>query len=248
MSHVENTSIHVIMAGVSGRTGSAVARVLEDSQDIDIVAAVGARTAGQDLGTLLHGEADGRRVYADLTQAHRENGGDVLVDFSVASAAEQLLKVAIPLGLRPVCGTTGLSSETLAEIARLCEKFSMSAAVIANFSLGAALLMRCARMAKTFFNDAEIIELHSAHKRDKPSGSALLLREKLGDGEMPIHSVRLPGLVAHQEVLFGGEGELVTLRHDALSRDCYAPGVLRVVRAIAHHQGLVRDMEAFLPN
>lgn len=243
--------MRIAIAGISGRTGEAVARALDGANDPDATlhCGLGRRSAGRTVGDLLYGRADGRRIHADVEQAYRVDGIEAVVDFSVADAAADGALQAIRLGVIPVIGTTGLSDVQVAAIEEACLRFDVPAALIANFSLGAFVLELCARLAAQEFPDLEIIEMHGVHKRDKPSGTALRLKETLAAGQardIPIHSVRLPGLVAHQEVLLGGEGEVVTLRHDALSRTCYAPGVLRVLRRIRDMRGLQRSLEPFM--
>jgi 4-hydroxy-tetrahydrodipicolinate reductase len=237
--------IAVVMSGVSGRTGREVALALERAEGIELRAGIGERSAGTALGPLLGLPDDGRKVYASLAEANRAVGGaDVWVDFSHALAAEAMLPEALRLGLKAVVGTSGLSPDFVARLAPEVARFGGAVAIVPNFSLGATLQAELARIAWREYGAAEIVELHSAHKRDKPSATALALAESLGG--VPIHSVRLPGLVAHQEVLFGGEGEVLTIRHDVLARSAYGPGVVRSVRAIVERQGLFTSLAALL--
>jgi 4-hydroxy-tetrahydrodipicolinate reductase len=155
-----------------------------------------------------------------------------------------MLPEAVHLGLKAVVGTSGLNPAFLAALEPEIERFGGAVAVIPNFSLGALLLWECSRLVFRQYGQAEIVELHSAHKRDKPSATALWLSRELGG--VPIHSVRLPGLVAHQEVWFGGEGEVLTLRHDVLDRSAYGPGVVRAVRAIVERRGLFTSLAELL--
>ena len=164
--------------------------------------------------------------------------------------AKSHLRLALLAGVRPVVGTTGLSPDDLREVSELCQARGLSAAVIANFSIVAFVLERVAQTALPYFDGVELIELHNAAKRDKPSGTALRLQRALeaqGEREVPVHSVRLQGLVAHQEVLLGRAGEVLTLRHDVLDRSCYAEGLRRVVLGIADREGVVTELGAFLP-
>lgn len=230
--------IRLVVSGLTGRTGSEVARVLARAPDVQVVAGLSRRP----------GAWEGIPLYPDLPAAMQARP-EVLVDFTVAEVAEQLIIQALQAGIRPVVGTTGLSARALLAAEELCRERGLAAAVIPNFSLGAAVLFKLARLAYKVYPHCEILELHGAHKKDRPSGTALHLAAALdaGAGSVPIHSVRLPGLVAHQEVLFGGEGEVLTLRHDVTSRTAYAPGVLAVVRGIRDRVGLFRDVGAFLP-
>jgi 4-hydroxy-tetrahydrodipicolinate reductase len=241
--------VRVVFAGVTGRTGRATGAALDLLQGVEVVGGVSRSPQGQDLGGIWHGRSDGRPVYGDVATALRELRPDVLVDFTVAPVAAQSLKAALLAGVRPVIGTTGLEEAALREAESLCEGYGLSGAVIANFSIVSALLSAFALRAAPFFEGVELIELHGPHKRDKPSGTALRLQSELlaaGQDEVAVHSVRLAGYVAHQEVLFGRAGETLTLRHDALDRSCYAAGVQLVAQGLMSRRGFFRDLAPFL--
>ncbi len=243
-------SVRVLFAGPTGRTGRATGALLDRLQGVSVVGAVGLTSAGRDLGEVWHGQADGRMVYASASEAMAALRPDVLCDFTQAEVAENHLRLALLQGVRPVVGTTGLTEQAIGEAAEICRQRSLSAAVIANFSIVAWLLERVALLTLPYFDGVEIIEMHAASKRDKPSGTALRLSRLLqgqAEREVPVHSVRLPGLVAHQEVLLGSPGEVLTLRHDALDRSCYAAGLRLAVLGVGKAQGVVRDLGAFLP-
>lgn len=243
-------SIRVVFAGPAGRTGRATGAALDRMPGVEIVGAVGLKSVGRDLGELWHGSADGRAVYPAVSEALAALRPDVLCDFTKAEVAEDHLRLALLAGVRPVIGTTGLTEGVLREAEELCRQRALAAAVIANFSIVAWLLERIALLTLPYFEGAELIEMHAAGKRDKPSGTAVRLKRLLeaeGEREVPVHSVRLPGLVAHQEVLLGSPGEVLTLRHDALDRSCYAAGLRLAILGVVEAQGLVRDLGAFLP-
>jgi 4-hydroxy-tetrahydrodipicolinate reductase len=174
---------------------------------------------GSVLGPAL--EAAGHQL-VDLKQA------EVMVDFTVPEAVEGNVRAALDRGVPCVVGTTGWTPEAVDEAAR---EQGVPVLYAPNFAIGAVLMMRLAAEAARFLPRAEIVELHDEQKKDAPSGTAKATAEKIGGGE--IHSVRLPGLVAHQEVLFGGEGQLLTIRHDAFSREAYVPGVLLALERVA---------------
>jgi 4-hydroxy-tetrahydrodipicolinate reductase len=244
------TRVRVVFAGAAGRTGRATGAAFDLLPDVEVVGGVGRSAEGQDLGLIWHGREDGRMIYGDLAAALSELRPDVLVDFTEAHAAERALHTALDAGVRPVIGTTGLSGQVVHEAQARAERDGIGAAVIANFSIVSALLTEFALRAEPYFDGVELIELHGPHKKDKPSGTALRLRERLcdaGAADVPIHSVRLAGYVAHQEVLFGRAGETLTLRHDALDRSCYAAGVHLVALGIMHRQGFFRELSQFLP-
>jgi len=155
-------------------------------------------------------------------------GCDVAVDFTRPDAVPENVRQCLAAGVPVVIGTTGFDVEELDRQARAADVPCFYAP---NFALGAVLMMRFAEQASPAFPRAEIVELHAETKRDAPSGTAKATASLIGD-DVAIHSVRLPGLVAHQEVLFGGEGETLTIRHDTTSRQVFAPGVLRAIEAV----------------
>ncbi|MFM9109080.1 MAG: 4-hydroxy-tetrahydrodipicolinate reductase, partial [Prochlorococcaceae cyanobacterium] len=198
-------------------------------------------------------------------------GGAVLVVFTHPSVVHEHPRGAIAYGVHPVIGTTGLSPEQLADLAVFAEKAGIGGAVIPNFSVGMVLLQQAAAAAARFYDFAELTELHHNRKADAPSGTCLKtaeLIEELGKtfnapqveehetlagcrgGQRPsglrLHSLRLPGLVAHQEVMFGAPGETYTLRHDTIDRAAYMPGVLLTIRRVRQLDGLVYGLERLL--
>jgi 4-hydroxy-tetrahydrodipicolinate reductase len=172
---------------------------------------------GGKVGTVLAPalEAAGHEL-AELEQA------EAMVDFTAPEAAPENVRRALQAGVPCVVGTTGWDAESLGEFAG---ERGLALFYAPNFAVGAVLMMRLAAEAARYLPRAEIVELHNETKRDAPSGTARATAERL-PGDPPIHSVRLPGLVAHQEVLLGGDGQLLTIRHDAYSREAYVPGVL----------------------
>jgi 4-hydroxy-tetrahydrodipicolinate reductase len=195
----------------------------------------------------------------------------VMVDFTHPDAVYDNIRSAIAYGIRPVVGTTGLSPEQIQDLADFAEKASTGCLIIPNFSIGMVLLQQAAVTASQYFDHVEIIELHHNQKADAPSGTAIqtaqLLAEfgktfnpplveeteklpgargSLADEGIRIHSVRLPGLIAHQEVIFGAAGQIYTLRHDTSDRACYMPGVLLAIRKVAQLKSLVYGLEKIL--
>jgi 4-hydroxy-tetrahydrodipicolinate reductase len=148
-----------------------------------------------------------------------------------------------------VIGATGWTDDDLADLRRRCEQTGVPAMFVPNFSFGAVLMMKFAAQAARVFPRAEIIELHHDAKRDAPSGTAKLTARRIheaGAPAPPIHSVRLPGLVAHQETIFGGPGETLTIRHDSLARESFGPGIVAAVRAVREQRGLVIGLDAIV--
>jgi 4-hydroxy-tetrahydrodipicolinate reductase len=200
--------IRVAVAGAAGRMGQAVCAAVDGADDLEL-----AGRADPALGVALPEVLD---------------GCDVVVDFTQPDVALDNARTALEAGRHVVIGTTGFDVEALRSVA---ERASANAFVAPNFAIGAVLMMRFAAEASRHLERAEIVELHHATKLDAPSGTALATAAAMG-GDVPIHSVRLPGLVAHQEVLVGGQGQLLTIRHDALSREAYVPGVLLALTTV----------------
>jgi len=171
------------------------------------------------------------------------DGADALVDFTSPAVGLAHVEAALSAGVPVVVGTSGLDYDRIDELAGAA---GVAAFYAPNFALGAVLMMRFAAEAATWFPRAEIVELHNEAKVDAPSGTAVATDALLGGGTQ-IHSVRLPGLVAHQEVLFGGDGQLLTIRHDTLSREAYVPGVLLALERLPGlPPGLTRGLDALL--
>jgi 4-hydroxy-tetrahydrodipicolinate reductase len=186
---------------------------------------------GSVLGPAL--EADGHKL-VDL------DGADAIVDFTTPEAVVDNVKAALDRGIPAVVGTTGWEPQAFAGLAK---DRGVQLFVAPNFAIGAVLMIRLAEDAARYLPRAEIVELHADTKRDAPSGTAKATAERLGGA--PIHSVRLPGLVAHQEVLLGGDGQLLTIRHDAYSREAYVPGVLLALERLSSlPPGLTLGLEA----
>ncbi|MFL5933212.1 MAG: 4-hydroxy-tetrahydrodipicolinate reductase [Gaiellaceae bacterium] len=168
---------------------------------------------------------------------------EAMVDFTAPEAVEANVRAALEAGVPCVVGTSGWDPAALGDEAA---SRGLALFVAPNFALGAVVMMRLALEAARFLPRAEIVELHGQEKKDAPSGTARATAELLGGG-VPVHSVRLPGLVAHQEVLFGGEGQLLTIRHDAFSREAYAPGVLLALQRLPGlPPGLTVGLDALL--
>ena len=201
----------------------------------------------------------------------QERQPGVLVDFTHPSKVYDTIRSAIAYGIRPVVGTTGLSPAQLQDLAEFADKASTGCLIIPNFSIGIVLLQQAAIQASQYFDHVEIIELHHNQKADAPSGTAIQTaqmlseigktynspaveetehlpgsRGSLASDGIRIHSVRLPGLIAHQEVIFGAAGQVYTLRHDTSDRACYMPGVLLAIRKVLQLKSLVYGLEKIL--
>ena len=208
--------IKVVVSGAAGRMGETTCEAVERAEDMELVG-----RADPALETPVEDLLD---------------GADVLVDFTTPDAAPANVLDALSRGVHAVVGSTGFDlDEMRAEVHGIGGKANCF--VAPNFAIGAVLMMEASKLIAPHMPEAEIIELHGDHKKDAPSGTAKrtaeLIREAGGNVHEPIHSVRLPGLVAHQEVTFGGEGQTLSIRHDSINRSSFMPGVLLAVRKVA---------------
>jgi 4-hydroxy-tetrahydrodipicolinate reductase len=185
-----------------------------------------------------------------LEQALSEARPDVVVDFTVPDTVFENTRLCLEHGTHVVVGTTGLADAQVEELRDASRRSPANCLIAPNFAIGAVLMMEAAKMIAPHMPDCEIVELHHDAKLDAPSGTAKrtakLIAQGSGRGEPPIHSVRLPGLVAHQEVLFGGLGQTLSVRHDSISRESFMPGVLLAVRKVRELDGLVVGLEHVL--
>ncbi|MDR7556361.1 MAG: 4-hydroxy-tetrahydrodipicolinate reductase [Armatimonadota bacterium] len=262
--------VRVAVSGAAGRMGRASVRAILREPDLQLVAALGRQQAvGRDAGEVAGAGTAGVPIVADL-DAVWAAAPEVLVVFAPGAPAAVHAREALARGVRPVVGSTGVGAAELEALGALAAARKTGAVVAPNFALGAVLLMEFARIASRFFPHVEIVELHHDRKRDAPSGTALktarliaevrtaapapavaeeeLVRGARGgvaDG-VRVHSVRLPGLNAHQEVLFGGPGQVLTLRHDSLSEESFMPGLLLAIRRVRALEGLVYGLEHLL--
>lgn len=242
--------MRVGVLGAKGKVGATMVQAVEAADDLTF-------TAGVDAGDPLSLFTDSRT--------------EVVIDFTHPDVVMDNLKYLIDNGIHAVVGTTGFTDERVQQVRNWLDESRATAVLIApNFAIGAVLSMHFAKQAARFFESAEVIELHHPQKADAPSGTAartarLIAEARKGlppnpdatstgiegargadvDG-IPVHSVRLAGLVAHQEVLFGTQGETLTIRHDSMDRTSFVPGVLLAVRAVGEHPGLTVGLEPFL--
>ena len=173
-------------------------------------------------------------------------GHDAAIDFTSPSAVHANMRKALDAAVPCLVGTSGLSDDALADLDTAARASGVPCLVVPNFAIGAVLMMRFAEAAAPYFDGVEVIELHHETKVDAPSGTAKATAERLG-GHVPVHSVRLPGLIAHQEVILGTSGQTLTIRHDTSSRDAFAPGVLLALEGLAKlAPGVSHGLDAIL--
>ncbi|MDD2421777.1 MAG: 4-hydroxy-tetrahydrodipicolinate reductase [Heliobacteriaceae bacterium] len=238
---------------------------------MQLVGVVDPWAVGKDAAVLSGLPACGMTVQGDLATAIQESRPEVMVDFTNPAVVRENIRVALQAKVSPVVGTTGLTDNDLLEIDGWAKEDATSCLVAPNFAVGALLMIRFAQEAARFFPHVEIIELHHDQKLDAPSGTALKTAEAISrerkqvrqghpdekerfagvrGGEfagMRLHSIRLPGLIAHQEVIFGGVGQTLTIRHDSTSRESFMPGVLLAIQRIRSiREGLVYGLEKLI--
>ena len=242
--------MRVAVLGSKGKVGATMVQAVQAAEDLTLSAEV-------DLG--------------DSLSLLTDNKTEVVIDFTHPDVVMDNLKFLIDNGIHAVVGTTGFTEERLQQVrAWLAAKPDVSALIAPNFAIGAVLSMHFAQQAAPFYESVEVIELHHPHKADAPSGTAARTAKLIAEARkelppnpdatttglpgargadvdgVPVHSVRLAGLVAHQEVLFGTAGETLTIRHDSMDRTSFVPGVLLAVRGVAEHPGLTVGIESLL--
>ncbi len=226
--------LQVAVAGVAGRMGSVAREALQ-------------RTGEYCCGLARTADPQ-NRIFATLDEV-LDCTPDVLLDLTTQPGSYEISLAAVQRGIPSVVGASGWTEAQRADLATAADEAKVGALIVPNFSLGAVLMMRFAQETARFFSDAEIVELHHPAKKDKPSGTALATArgiEAASGKRPPIHSVRLTGLLAHQEVLFGGPGELLTIRHDSFTRESFVAGMLAAVRAVVKRRGFSVGLESVL--
>lgn len=247
--------INIAVCGANGKMGQEVVKAVKNADDMTLVAKI-------DIN-------DGE--FATIKDARDSVNIDILVDFTQPKSIYENALYCLNSGINIVIGTTGLSDNQLEELKKLSKQTNTGCFVAPNFSTGAVLMMKFAQMAAKYFNNAEIIELHHNQKKDAPSGTAVKtaalmaeVNENFATGNcaetetiegargansynnIHIHSVRMPGFMASQEVIFGSNGQTLKIRHDSTDRECYMPGVLLAIRYIAEHKEFVYGLDNIL--
>jgi 4-hydroxy-tetrahydrodipicolinate reductase len=262
--------IKVILTGGCGQMGKQFIKTFYDEHDIEITGVIDKNFTGVDAGTVAGIPEIGITITDSLEEILKKSEDEIIVDFTCHEAACKHIEIALSRGLSIVSGTTGFSDLELQHFNREAEKKSVPLFIAPNFAIGAVLMMKFAATASRYFSSAEIIELHHNRKKDAPSGTSMLTAREMLRNFSPapplvtekellpsvrgadmngirIHSVRLPGFVAHQEVLFGGSGEVLTIRHDSMSRESFMPGVVLAVKKVKTLQpGLTFGLDKLL--
>jgi 4-hydroxy-tetrahydrodipicolinate reductase len=260
----------VIVTGVLGKMGLETVKAVSLDEDLQLVGLVDIRGRGEKLSHLSQLQDIDLKVENDLDQVIEKTRPQVMIDFTNPQAVFNNTRTALKNKITCVVGTTGLNEVELRQLEKLAVDNKVGLAIIPNFAIGAVLMMKFSREAARYFPDVEIIELHHDQKMDAPSGTAIKTAELINESrtsrvprnvrefekiagcrggnldQVRIHSIRLPGLVAHQEVIFGGSGQTLKIRHDSIDRAGFMPGVLMAVKKMIDRQGLVYGMENLL--
>jgi 4-hydroxy-tetrahydrodipicolinate reductase len=244
--------IKILVNGATGKMGSITVETLQNTPDFQVVGQTGR--------------------YDNLATAIATSGAQVVVDFSIATAALTSIETIIAAGAHPVVGTSGLLKNQIVQLQAQCEKLQLGGLIAPNFSLGAVLMMKQAQELAKYFPAIEIIEMHHDRKLDSPSGTAMRAAEMLNAKrqifhpnlvrraehevvpgsrgafyqDINIHAIRLPGTLAHLQIIFGSNGETVTFRHDSLNRECFMPGVVLACKKVLGLKSLVYGLENIL--
>ncbi|WP_275584375.1 4-hydroxy-tetrahydrodipicolinate reductase [Pullulanibacillus pueri] len=262
--------IKVAVAGPRGKMGKEAVKMITGQSHFQLVAAVDRENEGLQLKDLEGFPDSDAPIYTDIDKCFAEIDVDVLVDFTHPEAGKRHVEKALAHGVRTVVGTSGFSEDDVANFRLMAEDKQLGAIIAPNFAIGAVLMMKFSQMAARYFPHVEIIEQHHDQKRDAPSGTAIKTaelihnnREALQQGHpeekellegargahyhgFRIHSVRLPGLIAHQQVIFGSDGELLTLRHDSMNRESFMHGVRYAIETVMRLDTLVYGLENIL--
>lgn len=261
-------TIRVAIAGARGRMGQEAVHAVMKNQELELVSVLDYKKVGETLAdTKLFPQTFTVPIFLDLVELQTKTQPDVLVDLTSPESVYQHTRQALELGIRSVVGTTGFSDEELKELTLYAAEHKIGCIIAPNFAIGAVLMMKFAQQAAKYFPDIEIIEMHHDQKLDAPSGTAMKtanligeIRKVHGQGHpkeketlegargasydgMRIHSVRLPGLVAHQQVLLSGEGQLLTIRHDSFNRGSFMSGVALSIHKVMDLKNLIYGLE-----
>ncbi|MDG5787572.1 4-hydroxy-tetrahydrodipicolinate reductase [Evansella sp. AB-P1] len=259
--------IKIVVAGPRGNMGREAVKMVSAADNFELVAVVDIEHEGFKMKDISDMEPLDVPIYVNMDECFQQIECDILIDLTAPKAGKQHMLTAFDYGVRPVVGTTGFSEEDVKELSSIAEEKKVGAIIAPNFAIGAILMMKFSQMAARYMPHVEIIEQHHDRKLDAPSGTAVKtaqmiseVREKVQQGHpdeeetlegakgaefdgLRIHSVRLPGLVAHQEVIFGGEGQTLKIRHDSINRTSFMPGIKLACETVMNLEGLIYGLE-----
>ncbi len=263
--------IKIGVIGALGKMGKEVVNAVLNDKETELVSAVDVFSQGSDIGEIVTGKKCNVLIETDLEKELKTKNIDIVIDFTQPKTIYEHVKLYITYHVKSVIGTTGLKEEQIKELKDLSEKNNTGCLIAPNFSTGAVLLMMFAKQAAKYFNNAEIIELHHNQKKDAPSGTAVKTAQLMAEvnnnftlgnceetelikgsrggtanGNIHIHSVRMPGYIASQEVIFGSSGQIFKIKHDTMDRSCYMAGVLLAVKHLYQNNDFVYGLDNIL--
>lgn len=246
----------IVVFGICGRMGRSVSRELMKEKDLKLIGGFDIENVSMDIGEFLIGRKTGSKIFGSHEEI-KDLRPDIIIDFTNAATAKKTVHWAIENDINIIVGTTGLRKEDLDDIKKKALKSNSKTLIVPNFSIGAVIMIEISKMIAKYFDSCEIIELHHDKKKDAPSGTSILTAEQInlsknykknrlqkdekesikcsrgGFAEgIHIHSVRMPGLLAHQNVIFGTRGQTLSIKHDSLDRSSFYPGIILAVRNI----------------
>ncbi|MBU8907270.1 4-hydroxy-tetrahydrodipicolinate reductase [Desertibacillus haloalkaliphilus] len=264
---MNQNKVNIVIAGPRGNMGKEAVFMVENTSEFELIAVVDSKNGGKTVGDLDGLPNHSAPIYEDMAVCFSEHECDVLIDLTTPEVGRKHMEIAFDHGVRPVVGTTGFTDDDIVQLRSTAEEKGLGAIIAPNFAIGAILMMKFSQLAAKYLSDVEIIEQHHDRKLDAPSGTAIKtaqliseVRESKRQGHpdekeelagargadfdgMHIHSVRLPGLVAHQEVIFGGIGQTLKIRHDSINRTSFMPGVKLAVETVMKIDTLVYGLE-----
>lgn len=263
-------AINIILAGPRGQMGQEAVQMIENTTEFKLVAVIDHKNDGKFLKDIVTGSTSNSPVYEDPEACFQETEADVFIDLTSPKSGYLHTKLAIQYNLRCVIGTSGFTEQSVQELKEMADAKNLGCIIAPNFAIGAVLMMKFSQMAAAYFPDVEIIEKHHDKKIDAPSGTAVKTAEMIRETReskvqghpeersemegarganfdgMHIHSLRLPGLVAHQEVIFGGPGQTLSIKHDSLNRASFMDGIKTSVYKVFDMDELVYGLENIL--
>ncbi|MDZ4832578.1 MAG: 4-hydroxy-tetrahydrodipicolinate reductase [Candidatus Melainabacteria bacterium] len=267
--------IKVAIAGVNGKMGRASVPMILEDPELELVGAFGRPGAGYIGNSMIAGFSGGGStavmVSNGIEDCFAANKPDVLLDFSIAEPAVEHAKYAIEHGVHPVLGVSGLAQADVEMLSALAKDKGVGAMIVPNFSIGAVLMIEFARQAGKHFGNVEIVEMHHTKKLDAPSGTSMYTTRKLAENQktynqkevnekellpgargavtdtgVRVHSIRLPGLISHQDVIFGADGELLSIRHDSFNTNCFIKGIILSIKSVTKMSSMLVGLEQLL--
>ncbi len=263
-------TVKIIVAGPRGKMGTSAVNMVLNNDKFELVACLDQKNEGKTLNQILPQFIETIPIYTNMEKLFNDIEADVFIDLTIPEVGYKHTLAALENGLRPVVGTSGFSEEQIKNLKKIAKEKELGAIIAPNFAVGAVLMMEFSKQAAKYFPDVEIIEKHHDNKVDAPSGTAVKtlelinsVRTKKSQGHpdefeiiegargaesngVHIHSVRLPGLVAHQEVIFGGKSQLLTIKHDSFDRESFMDGIELSINAVLDLKELVYGLEHIL--